>query len=121
MTSNVDLSVQQIQREFQALIADVTGPGTRTATAYTVDLALFRRLLALGGALLRVFFLTRTADGTSRLSAHHVLLRLRQGALRAALLHLCRTGGGVLPGRSVEPAGAQQYSRLQSSPVLPHR
>ena len=56
MTSNVDLSVQQIQQDFQALIAYVTGPDTRTATAYTVELTLFRRLLALGAALLRVFF-----------------------------------------------------------------
>ncbi len=37
MTSNVDLKVQQIQQDFQALIAYVTGPETRTATAYTVD------------------------------------------------------------------------------------
>jgi len=61
MTSNVDLSVQQIQQDFQALIAYVTGPETRTATAYTVELTLFRRLLARGAALLRVFFQTRAA------------------------------------------------------------
>ena len=62
MTSNVDLSVQQIEQDFQALIAYVTGPDTRTATAYTVELTLFRRLLALGAALLRVFFQTRAAE-----------------------------------------------------------
>ncbi len=62
MTSNVDLSVQQIQQDFQALIAYVTGPDTRTATAYTVELTLFRRLLALGAALLRVFFQMRAAE-----------------------------------------------------------
>jgi len=62
MTSNVDLSVQQIQQDFQALIAYVTGPETRTATAYTVELTLFRRLVALGAALLRVFFQTRAAE-----------------------------------------------------------
>jgi len=62
MTSNVDLSVQQIQQDFQALIAYVTGPDTRTATAYTVELTLFRRLLALGAALLGVFFQTRAAE-----------------------------------------------------------
>ena len=62
MTSNVDLSVQQIEQDFQALIAYVTGPETRTATAYTVELTLFRRLLALGAALLRVFFQTRAAE-----------------------------------------------------------
>jgi hypothetical protein len=62
MTSNVDLSVQQIEQDFQALIAYVTGPETRTATAYTVELTLFQRLLALGAALLRLFFQTRAAE-----------------------------------------------------------
>jgi hypothetical protein len=38
-----------------------TGPDARTQTAYTVELTLFRRLLALGAALLRLFFLTRAA------------------------------------------------------------
>ncbi len=61
MTPNADTSVQQIQQDFQALIAYVTGPETRTATAYTVELTLFRRLLAVGAALLRVFFQTRAA------------------------------------------------------------
>jgi len=65
MTSNVDLSVQQIQQDFQALIAYVTGPETRTATADTVELTLFRRLLAVGAALLRVFFQTRAAERPS--------------------------------------------------------
>ncbi|MCA1599406.1 MAG: ISKra4 family transposase, partial [Chloroflexi bacterium] len=54
--------VQQIQQDFQALIAYVTGPETGTASAYTVEVTLFRRLLALGAALLRVFFLTRAAE-----------------------------------------------------------
>ncbi len=62
MTSNVDMSVQQIQQDFQALIAYVTGPDTRTTSAYTVELTLFRRLLAVGAALLRLFFLTRAAE-----------------------------------------------------------
>jgi len=62
MTSNADTSVQQIQQDFQALIAYVTGPDTRAASAYTVELTLFRRLLALGAALLRVFFQTRAAE-----------------------------------------------------------
>lgn len=61
MTSNVDTSVQQVQQEFQALIAYVIGPETRDATAYAVELTLFRRLLALGATLLRLFFLTRAA------------------------------------------------------------
>ncbi|MCA1598575.1 MAG: hypothetical protein LC769_06055, partial [Chloroflexi bacterium] len=62
MTLNADTSVQQIQQDFQALIAYVTGPETCAASAYTVELTLFRRLLALGAALLRVFFLTRAAE-----------------------------------------------------------
>ncbi len=62
MTSNVETSVQQIAQDFQALIAYVTGPETRTASAYTVEFTLFRRLLALGAALLRVFFQTRAAE-----------------------------------------------------------
>jgi len=62
MTPNAATSVQQIQQDFQALIAYVTGPETRAASAYTVELTLFRRLLALEAALLRVFFLTRAAE-----------------------------------------------------------
>jgi len=62
MTLNVDMSVQQIQQDFQALVAYVTGPDTRMASAYTVELTLFRHLLAVGAALLRVFFQTRAAE-----------------------------------------------------------
>jgi hypothetical protein len=75
MTSNSDEIVQQVQQDFQALVAYVTGGAARTQIAYTVELTLFRRLLALGAALLRLFFVTRAAvrpagpvlapDGTS--------------------------------------------------------
>jgi hypothetical protein len=61
MTSNVSPIVQQIQHDFQALLTYVCGPEAHTQTAYTVELTLFRRLLALGAALLRLFFLTRSA------------------------------------------------------------
>jgi hypothetical protein len=61
MASNGDPIVHQIQQDFQALLAYVTGPEAQTQTAYTVELTLFRRLLALGAALLRLFFLTRAA------------------------------------------------------------
>lgn len=61
MTSNVSPIVQQIQQDFQALLTYVSGPEAHTQTAYTVELTLFRRLLALGAALLHLFFLTRTA------------------------------------------------------------
>jgi hypothetical protein len=79
MASNSDEIVQQVPDEFQNLLADVTGPDARVQTAYTVELSLFRRVLALGAALLRLFVVTRAAvrpaepvatpDGT-RLTAH---------------------------------------------------
>jgi len=61
MTSNVSPIVPQIQQDFQALLTYVSGPEAHTQTAYTVEVTLLRRLLALGAALLRVFFLTRAA------------------------------------------------------------
>jgi hypothetical protein len=79
MTSNPEPIVQQLQCEFQNLLAYVTGPGAGSQMVYTVELTLFRRLLALGAALLRLFFVTRAAvrlaepvtapDGT-RLTPH---------------------------------------------------
>ena len=62
MSSNADSIVAQIQQDMLSLITYVTGPETATQTAYTVELTLFRRLLALGAALLRLFFLTRVAS-----------------------------------------------------------
>lgn len=62
MASHADPSVAQVQQEFQALIAYVTGPETASSTAYEVERTLFRRLLGLGLALLRLFFLTRAAE-----------------------------------------------------------
>ena len=61
MTSNPEPIVQQVQGEFQNLLTYVTGPEARLQTAYTVELTLFQRLLALGAALLRLFFVTRAA------------------------------------------------------------
>lgn len=60
MASNSDEIVQQVQADFQNLLAYVIGPDARVRTAYTVELILFRRLLALGATLLRLFFVTRT-------------------------------------------------------------
>jgi hypothetical protein len=67
-----------VQHDFQNLVAYVKGPEARVQTASTVELTLFRRLLALGAALLRLFFVTRAAvrpsepivalDGTPLLS-----------------------------------------------------
>jgi hypothetical protein len=79
MTANPEPIVQQLQHEFQHLLAYVTGPEARWQTAYTVELTLFRRRLGLGAALLRLFCVTRAAvrpaepvtapDGT-RLTSH---------------------------------------------------
>jgi hypothetical protein len=62
MSFNSEPIVQQVQTDFHNLLAYVTGPQARTQTAYTVELTLFRRVLALGAALLRLFFLTRAAE-----------------------------------------------------------
>jgi hypothetical protein len=62
MPSNADPIVQQIQGDFHALIAYVTGPEAQTQSAYTVELRLFRRLLSLGAALLRLFFVAQAAE-----------------------------------------------------------
>jgi len=61
MPSNSDPIVQQLRRDFDTLLAYVTGPASHGQTAYTVELTLFRQVLALGAALLRLFFVTRAA------------------------------------------------------------
>jgi hypothetical protein len=61
MTSNPEPIVQQLQCEFQNLLAYVTGPDAGSQTVYIVERTLFRRLLTLGAALLRLFFVTRAA------------------------------------------------------------
>lgn len=59
MTANAAAIVAQMTEEFQGLVGYVTGPDAAHADAYTVEQTLFRRLLALGAALLRLFFVTR--------------------------------------------------------------
>jgi hypothetical protein len=61
MTSNPEPLVQPVQHDFQNLLASVTGPDARSQTADTVELTLFRRLLALGATRLRLVFVTRAA------------------------------------------------------------
>jgi hypothetical protein len=61
MSSNPDQIVQQMQCEFHSLIAYVRDAESRSRTAAEVESTLFRRLLALGLQLLRLFFLTRAA------------------------------------------------------------
>ena len=62
MPSNSEPIVQQLRRDFDALLTYVTGPEAEAQTAYTVELTLFRQLLALGASLLRLFFVTRAAE-----------------------------------------------------------
>src|SRR5262245_23996134 len=69
--SNATPIVQQVQQDFQALLAYITGPQAQTQTAYTVELTLFRRLLALGAALLQLFFVTRAADRPAAPTSSH--------------------------------------------------
>lgn len=61
MTSNAPAIVTQIQTDFQSLIAFVTGAESAALSAATVELRIFRQVLALGAALLRAFFATRAA------------------------------------------------------------
>ena len=120
MTSNPEPIVQQLQHEFQNLLAYVTGPDARSQTAYTVELTLFRRLLALGAALLRLFFVTRAAvrpaepvtapDGT-RLTYHDQRPTTYYsvfGKVRFARHYFTapRAGGSLPARRRVELAGA---------------
>lgn len=110
MASTTDPSVAQIQQDFQSLVTYVSGPEAQAQTAYTVELALFRRLLALGAALLRLFFVTRAAirpeepvraaDGT-RLPYHDqraITYYSIFGKLRVARHYFVAAGqGGVCP------------------------
>lgn len=61
MSSTTEPSIAQVQQEFQALLTLVSGPDSDQYTAGAIERTLFRRLLALGLGLLRVFFLTRAA------------------------------------------------------------
>jgi hypothetical protein len=61
MTSNPEPIVQHLQHEFHNLLTDVTGPDAGSQAVYTGELTRFRRLLALGAVLLRLFLVTRAA------------------------------------------------------------
>jgi len=61
MTSTPDPMIAQLRQEFETLLTVVTGPAARTQTADAVERLLFRRVLALGGGLLTLFFRTRAA------------------------------------------------------------
>jgi len=61
MSSNSVQIVHQIHRDFQELVEYVTGKEAQSRKAHEVELTLFRRLLALGAELLRLFFVHRAA------------------------------------------------------------
>jgi hypothetical protein len=61
MSSNSLQIIQQLHHDFQDLVEYVTGKASQSRTAYEVEWTLFRRLLALGAQLLRLFFVQRAA------------------------------------------------------------
>lgn len=61
MSPTTEPIIAQVQQQFQELVTYVTGPATQAATAYEVERTLFRQVLALGAALLQLFFVTRAA------------------------------------------------------------
>jgi hypothetical protein len=61
MALNTEAIVPQLRRDFEALVTYVTGPESANHDVYRVELYLFRQLLALGAALLKLFFRTRAA------------------------------------------------------------
>jgi len=65
MSSNSEPIIHQLRCDFQGLIDYVTGRESRSRTAHEVELTLFRRLLAVGVLLLRLFFIQRAADRPS--------------------------------------------------------
>ncbi len=65
MIATPETMVHDVTQEFQALIDYLTNDESRSRTAYEVERTLFRRLLALGAALLRLFFTSRAANRPS--------------------------------------------------------
>lgn len=62
MALNTEAIVPQLRHDFEALVDYVSGPGSAEQDVYTVELHLFRRLLALGALLLKLFFRVRAAE-----------------------------------------------------------
>lgn len=61
MATTAEQSIAQGAEQYRELLAYVTGMDSRTASAYEVELRVFRSVLALGRTLLRVFFEQRAA------------------------------------------------------------
>ena len=62
MATTAEQSIAQGDEQYRELVAYVTGAGSRTASAYDVELRVFRGVLALGGTVLRLFFESRAAE-----------------------------------------------------------
>jgi hypothetical protein len=62
MTPTAPPSIPQLEAQFRELIDEVVGPASQAASAYEVEVRLFRRVLALGAALLHLFFTRRAAE-----------------------------------------------------------
>ena len=61
MTPNTDTIVPQLRQKFETLLDYVSGPASANQDLYSVEVYLFRQLLALGGLLQRQFVRTRAA------------------------------------------------------------
>jgi hypothetical protein len=62
MATTAEQSITQSAAQYRDLVTYVTGAASRTASAYDVELRVFRGVLALGGTLLRLFFESRAAE-----------------------------------------------------------
>jgi len=61
MAPTAEQSITQGEEQYRELLAYVTGAASRTASAYEVEVRVFRGVLALGRTLLRLFFESRAA------------------------------------------------------------
>jgi len=62
MATTAEQSIAQGAEQYRELLAYVTGVGNQPASAYEVELRVFRGVLALGRTLLRLFFEQRAAE-----------------------------------------------------------
>ena len=61
MAATAEQSITQGEEQYRELLAYVTGAASRRASAYEVEVRVFRGVLALGRTLLRLFFESRAA------------------------------------------------------------
>jgi len=83
MIATPETMIHDVTQEFQALIDYVTNDESRHRTAYEVERTLFRRLLALGAALLQLFFASRAATRPSEPRTPPTGRRMRYTGMRA--------------------------------------